>query len=95
MNTLSFLATAGTAIGLTAAVSLLLQARRLRKLGTACEMSIPMRVLALAGYGIWLAYGMVIGDIPLILVDLAGLAGAGLVLYVTIVLRRQRACPIS
>jgi uncharacterized protein with PQ loop repeat len=58
-------------------------------------MSIPMRVLALAGYGIWLAYGVVIGDIPLILVDLAGLAGAGLVLYVTVVLRRQRACPIS
>ena len=94
MNTVPFLATAGTAVGLTAAVSLLLQARRLRRLGTACEISIPIRLLALAGYAVWLAYGVVIGDIPLILVDLAGVAGAALVLYVTVVLRRQRACPI-
>jgi MtN3 and saliva related transmembrane protein len=95
MNTVPFLATAGTAVGLTAAVSLLLQARRLRKLGTACEISIPIRLLALAGYALWLAYGVVIGDIPLIVVDVAGVAGAALVLYVTVVLRRQRACPIS
>lgn len=95
MNTVPLLATAGTAIGLTAAVSLLLQARRLRRLGTACEISIPVRLLALAGYAVWLAYGVVIGDIPLILVDLAGVAGAALVLYVTVVLRRHRACPIS
>jgi uncharacterized protein with PQ loop repeat len=95
MNTVPLLASAGTALGLTAAVALLLQARRLRKLGTACEISIPMRLLALAGYTVWLAYGVAIGDLPLILVDLAGVAGAGLVLYVTVVLRRQRACPIG
>ena len=95
MDAIPFLATAGTAIGLTAAVSLLLQARRLRKLGTACEISIPMRLLALGGYAVWLAYGLVIRDIPLILVDLAGVAGAALVLQVTVALRRQRACPVS
>jgi MtN3 and saliva related transmembrane protein len=94
MGIIHLLATMGTAVGLMGAASLLLQARRLKRLGTACETSIPVRLLSLAGYAVWLAYGIVIGDLPLILVDLAGLAGAGLVFHLTVVLRRQRACPI-
>lgn len=89
-----FLGTAGTLVGLVAALSLLLQARRLAALGTACEVSIPIRMLALAGYAVWLAYGVAIGDVPLILVDVAGVVGAALVLRVTLVLRRRRACPV-
>jgi uncharacterized protein with PQ loop repeat len=89
-----FLGTAGTLVGLVAALSLLLQARRLSALGTACEVSIPIRMLALAGYAVWLAYGVAIGDVPLILVDVAGVVGAALVLRVTLVLRRRRACPV-
>jgi MtN3 and saliva related transmembrane protein len=91
----AFLGTAGTAVGLIAAVSLVLQARRLRRLGSACEVSIPVRALALTGYAVWLAYGVAIGDVPLILVDLAGVAGAALVLQVTVSLRRGRACPVA
>jgi uncharacterized protein with PQ loop repeat len=94
MSVVQFLATTGTAFGLVGAISLLLQARRLRRLGTACEISIPIRLVSLAGYAIWLAYGVVIRDVPLVVVDLAGLAGAGVVLHITLVLRRQRACPI-
>jgi MtN3 and saliva related transmembrane protein len=94
MSVVQFLATTGTAFGLVGAASLLLQARRLRRLGTACEISIPIRLVSLTGYAIWLAYGVVIRDVPLVVVDLAGLAGAGLVLHITLVLRRQRACPI-
>jgi uncharacterized protein with PQ loop repeat len=93
MDETTFLGTAGTVIGLVAAMSLLLQARRLALLGSACEVSIPVRVLALAGYSIWLAYGIALGDVPLILVDLAGVAGAALVLRVTLTLRRRMACP--
>jgi uncharacterized protein with PQ loop repeat len=95
VTTASFLGTAGTALGLFWALSMLLQARRLLKIGTACELSIPIRVLALAGYAVWLAYGIAIKDVPLILVDLAGVAGAALVLHVTVVLRRQQTCPIA
>ena len=95
MEDTTFLGTAGTVIGLIAATSLLFQARRLARIGSACEVSIPVRLLALAGYAIWLAYGVAIGDVPLILVDLAGVAGAVLVLRVTLSLRRQRACPAS
>jgi len=94
MSIVQFLATTGTAFGLMGAVSLLLQARRLRRLGTACEISIPIRLVSLTGYVVWLAYGIVIGDVPLIVVDLAGLAGAGLVLHITLMLRSRRACPV-
>jgi uncharacterized protein with PQ loop repeat len=94
MTVVQFLATTGTAFGLMGATSLLLQARRLRRLGTACEISIPLRVLSLTGYAVWLAYGVVIGDLPLIVVDLAGLAGAILVLHITLTLRSRRACPV-
>jgi uncharacterized protein with PQ loop repeat len=93
MDETTVLGTAGALIGLVAALSLFLQARRLAVLGSACEVSVPVRLLALAGYTTWLAYGVAIGDVPLILVDLAGVAGAALVLRVTLVLRRQRACP--
>ena len=93
MDDTTLLGSAGTVIGLVAALSLLIQARRLARLGSACEVSIPVRLLALAGYAIWLAYGVAIGDVPLILVDLAGVAGAALVLRVTLVVRRRRACP--
>jgi MtN3 and saliva related transmembrane protein len=93
MDDTTLLGSAGTVIGLVAALSLLIQARRLARLGSACEVSIPVRLLALAGYAIWLAYGVAIGDLPLILVDLAGVAGAALVLRVTLVVRRRRACP--
>jgi uncharacterized protein with PQ loop repeat len=95
MSIVQFLATTGTAFGLMGATSLLLQARRLRRLGTACEISIPIRFVSLTGYAVWLAYGIAIRDVPLILVDLAGLAGAGLVLHITVTLRRLRACPIA
>jgi MtN3 and saliva related transmembrane protein len=94
MSIVQFLATTGTAFGLVGATSLLLQARRLRRLGTACEISIPIRLVSLTGYAVWLAYGIVIRDLPLIVVDLAGLAGAGIVLHITLGLRSRRACPV-
>ena len=94
MNAVVVLAMAGTMIGLFSTVGLFLQARRLKRLGKACEISIPIRALTLTGYGIWFAYGLVIGDIPLIVVDLVGLVGGTLVLCVTVVLRQQHACAI-
>jgi MtN3 and saliva related transmembrane protein len=94
MSIVQFLATTGTAFGLLGATSLLLQARRLRRLGTACEISIPIRLVSLTGYAVWLAYGIALRDLPLVVVDLAGLAAAGLVLHITLVLRRQHTCAI-
>jgi uncharacterized protein with PQ loop repeat len=89
------LATTGTLLGLFGAGSLLLQARRLLLLGTACEISLPIRVLTLTGYTVWLAYGLAIGNLPLILVDAAGLLAAIVVIRVTVRLRRRRPCPAT
>ncbi len=66
----------------------------LRCRGAACEISIPIRLITLTGYGIWLAYGLAIGDVPLIVVDFVGLAGALLVVRVTLGLRHLHACKI-
>jgi hypothetical protein len=95
MNTASFLGTAGTALGLFWALSMLVQARRLLKIGTACELSIPIRVLALAGYAVWLAYGGSDSGHSADPGRSRRRGRRGLVLHVTVVLRRQRACPIA
>ena len=94
MSPVLVLAAAGTITGLFSTAGLFLQARRLVRLGAACEISIPIRLITLTGYGIWLAYGIAIGDVPLIVVDLVGLAGALLVVRVTLGLRRRHACKI-
>ena len=94
MNAVFVLAMAGTITGLFSTVGLFLQARRLKRLGKACEISIPIRTITLSGYVIWFAYGLAIGDIPLIVVDLVGLAGGTLVLGVTLALRRRNSCVI-
>jgi uncharacterized protein with PQ loop repeat len=90
-----FLAGVGTVLGLIGAGSLLVQARRLLRLGTACEVSIPIRALSLSGYAVWLAYGIAIHDLPLILVDVAGLGGAVLLLRITLNLRRRSPCAVQ
>jgi MtN3 and saliva related transmembrane protein len=94
MNAVHFLATIGTALGLAGAASLLMQARRLLRLGSACEISLPVRAVSVTGYAVWLAYGVAIQDVPLILVDAAGLVGAIMVLRITVTLRRSRPCLI-
>jgi MtN3 and saliva related transmembrane protein len=94
MSAVPMLASIGTTLGLAGAASLLLQARRIRQLGTACEISIPIRLVSLTGYAVWLAYGITIRDLPLILVDLAGLVGASLLLRITFNLRRRTPCPV-
>ncbi len=92
-TTVHLLASIGTGFGLAGAVSLLLQARTLLRLGTACEISVPLRLVSAIGYAVWLAYGIAIRDLPLILVDAAGLAAAIFVLRITMRLRRMRPCP--
>jgi hypothetical protein len=54
-----------------------------------------MRALTRIGYALWLAYGLAIGDLPLILVDTAGLGGAILVVRIAVILRRRRPCPAA
>jgi MtN3 and saliva related transmembrane protein len=93
MNALHVLAAAATALGLVGALALLVQSRNLYRVGTACEISLLFFAVSAAGYAVWLAYGLALGDVPLILVDVTGLVGATTALAVAVRLRRRRPCP--
>jgi hypothetical protein len=75
------------AYGMGAAVSSLLQARRMRERGTSADVSLGFLGSYLGGYAIWLAYGLSIGSVPLIAVDALGLVCGGLTLLVAVRLR--------
>ena len=61
----------------------------MRRAGTAGETSLLFLAASLAGYLTWLAYGLMIGDLPLIVVDAVGATAAGRSVAVTWSLRRS------
>ncbi len=78
-----------TALGLVGALALLLQAERLRRAGSARDVSFAFLGLSLCGYLTCLLYGVVTDDIPLILVDAVGAAAAARTVAVVLTLRRR------
>jgi uncharacterized protein with PQ loop repeat len=62
--------------GLIQSLTLLDQARILRRLGTAREVSMPFLVLAVLASATWLAYGTLAHNVALILVNLVAFVGA-------------------
>jgi uncharacterized protein with PQ loop repeat len=62
--------------GLIQSLTLLDQARILRRLGTAREVSMPFLVLAVLASATWLAYGALAHNVALILVNLVAFIGA-------------------
>jgi uncharacterized protein with PQ loop repeat len=79
--------TAATLYGVGAAASALLQARQIRRSKRSCDVSARFFATYAGGYAIWLLYGMSIGSVPLILVDLVGLLTGGFTLAITLALR--------
>jgi MtN3 and saliva related transmembrane protein len=79
--------TAATFYGVAAAAAALLQARQTLRRKTSCDVSARFFGSYVGGYAIWLLYGMSIGSVPLILVDLIGLLCGGFTLAVTLALR--------
>ncbi|MBI2637274.1 MAG: SemiSWEET transporter [Candidatus Sungbacteria bacterium] len=77
-----------TAIGLIAAVSTtfayLPQVHRTWKLRKAHDISLGMYIVTVFGNTLWLAYGLLIGDVPLIAANLITVLLAGSVLYMKI-----------
>ncbi len=63
-------------LGLVQSLTLLDQARILRRLGSAREVSMPFLVLAVLASATWLAYGTLAHNIALILVNLVAVVGA-------------------
>lgn len=82
------LAGLATAYGLVAAASALLQVRRMATRGTAGDVSLTFLSLYVNGHLIWLAYGMTIASVPLVIVEGAGLLFGAWALGLALHLRR-------
>jgi uncharacterized protein with PQ loop repeat len=86
---------AATLYGVGAAGSALLQARQMLRRGSSCDVSARFFAAYAGGYAIWLAYGLSIGSLPLIVVDAIGLLCGGLTLAVALRLRGSLLTPSS
>jgi uncharacterized protein with PQ loop repeat len=78
------LATCATLYGIAGSFSSLLQAAARVRAGSAQEISIPFIVILTGGHAIWLAYGIGIANLPLIVTDSVGLCCC-LVTWITVV----------
>ncbi|GAA5014019.1 hypothetical protein GCM10023317_52550 [Actinopolymorpha pittospori] len=78
-----------TCIGMTQACALLDQTRKLRRAGSAQEVSVMFLLASLIGNVIWFAYGTLRVDPALLVVNSAGLIGGGATLITAVRLRRR------
>jgi len=90
-----FLGTAATVYGVLGALKTLLQARQMLARRTSGDVSAGFLASYAGGYAIWLAYGLSSGNVPLIVVDAAGLLCGGLTLAVALSLRGSLVRPAS
>jgi MtN3 and saliva related transmembrane protein len=86
-TTIGLLEMIATLYGLAAAGGGLLQTRQMLRRGRSCEVSARFFALYAGGYAVWLLYGLSIGSVPLIVVDLVGLLCGAATLVVTLRLR--------
>src|SRR5690242_20050823 len=82
-----FLGTAATVYGVLAALKSLLQTRRMLARRSSRDVSAGFLASYAGGYAVWLAYGLSIGSLPLIVVDAVGVLCAGLTIAVALSLR--------
>jgi uncharacterized protein with PQ loop repeat len=85
----SVLSICATSHGVAGSFSSLLQAAALVRPGSALEISIPFIAILTGGHAIWLAYGIGIPNVPLIVTDSVGLCW-GLVTWITAVRLSRR-----
>jgi uncharacterized protein with PQ loop repeat len=81
------LALIATIYGLGSAAGTLLQARHLLRRRRSCDLSALLFAIYLGGYVVWLAYGVMVSSVPLVLVNAAGGVSVAMVLGVALGLR--------
>jgi uncharacterized protein with PQ loop repeat len=86
-STSQLLALGATGYGVFAALTALLQMRQMLRRRASCDVSARFFAAYAGGYAIWLLYGLSVGDVPLIVVDAAGLLCGGATLAVALSLR--------
>ena len=84
-----------TAYGVGAAGAGLLQARQMLKGRRSCQVSALFFAVFAGGYAIWLAYGVSIGSLPLVVVDGVGVVCASLTLGIALSLRGSLLNPVT
>jgi MtN3 and saliva related transmembrane protein len=82
-----FLGTVATVYGVLGALKTLLQTRQMVARRSSRDVSAGFLSSYTGGYAIWLAYGLSIGSLPLIVADTVGLLCGGLTLAVALSLR--------
>jgi uncharacterized protein with PQ loop repeat len=83
-NIAQILGAVATAYGVLAGLSALLQARRMLAQRASSEISRTFFAFYVGGYLIWLLYGLSLGNVPLVAVDLVGIACGGFTLAVAL-----------
>ena len=86
-GTTQLLGASATLYGLSGALSVLLQARRMHVRGTSGDVSARFFAVYVGGFAVWLLYGMGIGDVPIIVVHAVGLLCGTVTLAVALRLR--------
>jgi len=81
--------------GVLTALTTLLQTRQMLARRSSCEVSARFLASYAGGYGIWLAYGLSTGSIPLIVVDAVGVLCGALTLAVALSLRGSLSRPAT
>jgi uncharacterized protein with PQ loop repeat len=90
-----FLGTTATVYGVLGALKTLLQARQMLAHRASGDVSALFLASYAGGYAIWLAYGIRIGSLPLIVVDTVGLLCAVFTLAVALALRGSLVRPAT
>jgi uncharacterized protein with PQ loop repeat len=87
------LGTVATVSGLVGAFSSLLQARKLARTRSAESLSLGFLAKYFGGYVAWALYGLAIGSMPLIVVDLIGISSSSVTVVMALRVRKSSAAP--
>jgi MtN3 and saliva related transmembrane protein len=95
MNTADFLGTAALIAGLLMGVSPMLQVRRMLQTRSSRDYSLGYPTLLCVGFVVWLAYGISLGNMPMMLSNTASLALMLTTIGVALSFRRGSGAPLA
>jgi MtN3 and saliva related transmembrane protein len=87
MTSAQLIGSMATLYGFGASLTILLQARQMRRRRSSCDVSARFFATYVGGYAIWLLYGLTIGSTPVILVHAVGLGSGALTLATVLAMR--------
>lgn len=81
---LAVLSVAATVYGIAGALAILMQARQIWARHASCDVSLRFLAVYVGGYALWLAYGLALHNLTIILADSAGTACGAFTLAVAV-----------